>query len=83
MYICICVCMYVCVFVYVCAFLRNKIAAISKFNNLYNAKVEVNETALKCSSLFRLQSPMLNILDLIQNNRKCWTNVITSCDLLG
>ena len=42
----------------------------SSFNHLYNARVEVNEAAEKCKSLLWLQSPTLNVWDLIQNNGK-------------
>ena len=45
-------------------------AKFSSFNNLYNVMVEVNKTAIYCRSFLELQSLTLNLLDLIQNNRK-------------
>ena len=47
------------------------------FNNLYNARVKVNETAVYCRSFLGLQSPTHNILDFIYNNRTCCKNIIT------
>ena len=58
-------------------------ATFSNLNNLYNATVEVNETVVYCRSLLGLQSHALNFLDLIENNRKCFKNITTSCGLHG
>ena len=58
-------------------------AQLSSLNNLYNARVEVNETAVYCRSFLGLQSPTLNVLDLMQYNRKCCKHIITSCGLYG
>ena len=49
---------------------------VSIFNNIYIAKVEVNETALHCRSLLVIQSPTHDFLDLIQNNRKFCKKII-------
>ena len=56
---------------------------VSSFNNLYNARVEVKETAVYCRLLFWLQSPTRNFLDSIQNNKRKCNNIIKSCGLEG
>ena len=57
-------------------------AKCSTFNNLYNARVELNEAVICCRLFLGLQSPTLNLLVLIQNRKFC-KNVLTSCGLFG
>ena len=53
-------------------------ANLSMLNNLYNARVKVNESMVYCWSRLGLQSPEFNCLDLIQNNRTFRRNIISS-----
>ena len=47
--------------IYMWLFEKNAVfAKCSSFNDLYNARVEVNETAVYCKSPSGLQSPTLN-----------------------
>ena len=58
-YICVCVCLII-----------GEKQFLHQFLILYNALVEVNETAVYCSSLLRLQSLTHKLLYLIQTNRQ-------------
>ena len=49
--------------------LKAVFASCSRFNNLFNADVEVNKTAVHDKSLLGLKSPTLIFLGLIQNSR--------------
>ena len=51
-------------------------AKFSSFNNCYNARVGVKETVICCKSCLGLQSPTLNFLELIQNNRKVCKHIM-------
>ena len=58
----------------------------SSLNNLYNARVEVNETGVYIichAEDYRILSLTYPYLDLIQNTRKCCNTIITYCRLQG